>query len=119
MREHDNLTHKAKGNTLNLDNVMLIKGDNMDRATWKLGIVTLLIPGHYVICGTKLKTNKRYLEQAVQHLHPMELRRDVQNAKTELNPQVLEFRPKRKAAPISNLKTYKQLEEGSEPLVEH
>ena len=68
-----------------------------------------------------MKMKKGYMERAVQLLYPMELRCNVPNAKTELNPQVVtEFHPIGNADAVSNLKTYEQLErEGSEPLVEH
>ena len=130
LRERHNLTHKGKVNDIKIGDVMMIKGDNKNRANWKLGVVIELISGRDdVIRGAKLKTNNGYLERAVQHLYPMELHCDVNkpnvmvpNAKsnTELNVEAPEFRPKRNPAVVSNIKTNEQLEEeGSEPLVEY
>ena len=122
LRERHNLTHKSKDNTLNIGDVMLIKGDEKNRAKWKMGIVTELISGRDdVIRGAKLKTNNGILERAVQHLYPMELHCDLKtNDKAELNAKAPEFRPKRHAALVSNIRTNEQLEEeGNGPLVEY
>ena len=101
---------------------MMIKGESKNRANWKLGIVIELILGRDdVIRGAILKTNNGYLERAVQHLYPMELNCDSkQKPGSDLNVKAPEFRPKRNAAAISNIRINEQLqEEESEPLVEH
>ena len=74
-----------------------------------------------MIRGAILKTNNEYLERAVQHLYPMELNCDSkQKPGSDLNVEASEFRPKRNAATVSNIRINEQLQEKeSETLVEH
>ena len=47
----------------------LIKDDNKDRNTWKLGLLEELIAGRDgVVRAVRLRAGKSHLERAVQHL---------------------------------------------------
>lgn len=74
LRERHNLKHKSKDVNIQVGDVVIIKGDEKNRAYWKTGIVVELFTGRYgVIRAAKLRAGKSYLEQAVQQLHYLEL----------------------------------------------
>ena len=123
LRERHNLTHDGKLNHINIGDVMLIKGEERNRAKWKIGIVTKLIRGRdEIVRGAILRAGKDHLERAVQHLYPMELQCDRYVdplLSRELNPDAPIFRPRRTASVISTLRIRDQLEvENNVPIVE-
>ena len=120
LRERHNMSRHNKSNTVNVGDVMLIKGDDKNRSKWKMGIIIELISGKdNVNRGAILKTFNGYLERAVQHLYPMELHCDIESRRKNLNADAPEFRPKRTAAKVSELLTGDQLLHGEEePAVE-
>ena len=74
LRERHNLVHKERQLNLKVGDVVIIRGDEKNRAHWKLGIVTKLIIGRDgVVRAAQLRAGKSYLERAVQHLYPLEL----------------------------------------------
>ena len=78
LRERHDLTHDEQSNNINVGDVMLIKGEQRNRAKWKIGIVSKLISGKDgVVRGAVLKSGRDTLERAVQHLYPMELNCDA------------------------------------------
>ena len=97
-----------------------------------MGIITDLFPGpHNIVRAFRVKTSKSYLESAVHHLHPLELSCDVDGDgdrrtngnvnkdNNKLNPEATEFRPKRNAAAIAELKIIDVIQEENElPQVE-
>ena len=107
LRERHDQTHREKGNTIEIGDVMMIKGDERVRAKWKIGIVTKLIIGKdKVVRGAKLRAGKDHLERAVQHLYPLELNCDrSESGKIELSPKAEVFRPRRNAAIVSEQRT--------------
>eukprot|EP00112_Aurelia_sp_Birch-Aquarium-sp1_P001131 Seg1117.2 transcript_id=Seg1117.2/GoldUCD/mRNA.D3Y31 product="hypothetical protein" protein_id=Seg1117.2/GoldUCD/D3Y31 len=122
LRERHNLKHHGKTNTLNIGDVMLIKGEEKNRGQWRIGIIQQLITGRDgIVRGAKLRAGKSTLERAVQHLYPLELQCDdaTVTRTTELNADAREFRPRRDAAAIATLRMKDQMEEeNQEPLVE-
>ena len=82
-----------------IGDIVIIRGDEKNRNLWKLGKVVRLIFGRDgEIRGAKVQTSNGILERTPQHLYPLELKCDVQAPIVPLNPEVKEFRPKRKAA---------------------
>ncbi len=82
-----------------IGDIVIIRGDEKNRNLWKLGKVVRLISGRdSEIRGAKVQTSNGILERTPQHLYPLELKCDVQAPSAPLNPEVMEFRPKRKAA---------------------
>ena len=114
---------------------MIIKGDEKNRSKWNIGIVVSLITrSDGVVRGARLRAGKNRLERAVQHLYPMELSCDreisplasvttnsVANSAatasstgvvvSELNATASEFRPRRAAAAIADIRINEQAEE--------
>ena len=121
LRERHNLVHKERQLNLKVGDVVIIRGDEKNRAHWKLGIVTKLITGRDgVVRAAQLRAGKSYLERAVQHLYPLELSCDQVpvNNSTSRNDNTHQ-REKRTAAAIADIRTRDQLEEeNSIPLVE-
>ena len=108
LRERHNMTHSGKTNSMAIGDVMLIKGDERNRAKWKIGIVKELITGvDGVVRGAILRAGRDHLERAVQFLYPLELHcdRETEPKPYKLNPTVEAFRPKRKAATVSQQRT--------------
>ena len=122
LRERHSLKHHGKTNTLNIGDVMLIKGKEKNRGHWKFGIIQDLIKGRDgIVRGAKLKAGKLTLEQAVQHLYPLELQCDnaTVTGTMKLNADAREFRPRHDAAAIATLSMRDQAkEDNQEPLVE-
>ena len=115
LRERHDLRHHGKTGKLKEGDVVLIKGEEKNRGKWKLGIVDRLIPGRDgIVRAVRLRAGKSYLERPIQFLYPMELHCDTKEREKEtLNPDVREFRPKRRAAldALQNIKLVHQLEE--------
>ena len=88
---------KKPKNTRNpkVGEVVIIKEDQKPRNTWKLAIVKQLITGRDgIVRGAKLKTaggNNAYLEQAIQHLYPLEC---GNGDAVQLNQEAEEFKPR-------------------------
>ena len=106
LRERHNMKHGGKDSTLQIGEVVVIKGEDKNRGRWKIGIVERLIEGQdKVVRGAKVRVGQSVLERAIQHLYPLELSCDVAVTKpksTELRVDVPEFKPKRDAAAIAN-----------------
>ena len=93
-----------------------------------MGIIADLFPGpDNIVWAVRVKTSESYLERAVQHLYPLELSCDVDRdgvrrtngnlntGNNKLNPVATEFRPKRNAAAIAELKIIDITQEENEP----
>ena len=101
LRERHNATHSGKQARLEIGDVVLIKGEEKNRALWKTGIVTHMIPGRdNVVRAVRLRAGKSFMERPIQFLYPLELNcsgvKEIQNK--ELNAEAREFQPKRRAA---------------------
>ena len=73
-REQHNLVHNSKKLKLKEGDVVIIQGDEKNRAHWKTKIVHQHLPGRNGITrAVKLRAGKSYLERAVQQLYPLEL----------------------------------------------
>ena len=73
LRERHKIVH-GKENQMREGDVVIIKGDEKNRAVWKLGIIDKLLTGRDgVTRAVRLRAGKSYLERAVQHLYPLEI----------------------------------------------
>ena len=112
-------TYKTEGamSIAKVGEVVICHSDDRNKGKWILGIITDLFPGpDNIIRAVRVKISKSYLERAVQHLYPLELSCDVDRdgvrrtngnlntGNNKLNPVATEFRPKRNAAAIAQLK---------------
>ena len=92
LRERHNLKFKGAVAKVKRGDVVIIKGDEKDRNQWKLGIVEEPIPGKDgIVRAVRLRAGKNHLERAVQHLYPLELSCDREEANNRLNPEHLLF----------------------------
>lgn len=102
LRERHSAIHLEKEANMKEGDVVMIKGDEKNRAHWKIGIITNLISGRDgIVRAVKLRAGKSSLERPIQFLYPLELHCDeeVKNrASTQLDARAQEFRPKRRAA---------------------
>ena len=95
------MKHKGQTKALAKGEVVIIKDEERNCNKWKMGIVEELISGwDGVVQAAKLQAGKGTLEQAVQHLYPLELSCDRENVRSSphLDPEALTFRPRRDAA---------------------
>ena len=106
LRERHNLKHSRSSGTVEKGEVVIIKGDEKDRNQWKLGIVEKVLPGKDgVVRAVRLRAGRNQLERPIQHLYPLELSCDIgRNTKTELNPEIPAFRPRRNAAEVAKVR---------------
>ena len=82
----------------------IILDESRNRHSWKLEIVGELIVGRdRNIRAAKMRAGKGVMEQAMQHLYPLELSVDRKPmASSSLNPLAPAFRPTRAAAATAN-----------------
>ena len=109
LRERHNLSDKHKLATNHIGDVVIIKGESKNGQHWKLIIVEKLHSvKNNVIRAVGLQTKKKYLEQPIQLLYPMELHcSTVRNTEAKLNPNVEESSSsqlKRKTAAVAKVK---------------
>jgi hypothetical protein len=121
LREQHDLTHVDRTNTIAVGDILLIKGEQRNRAKWKIGIVEKLISGRdNVVRGAVLRAGRDKLERVVQHLYPMELSCDA-SRNHRFDPEAKPFTPRvrRQATLKSELRTKEVLKyESTEPEVE-
>ena len=97
--KHRLLQQDKKTDSPEVGDIVIIRGDEKNRNLWKLGKVVRLILGRDgEIRGAKVQTGNGILERTPQHLYPLELKCDFNDSKQPLNPDVVEFRPRRGAA---------------------
>ena len=93
--------------------VILIKGDDKHRGKWNSGIIEELYKGKdKLIRAVKLRSRKTYSERPIQLLYPLELSCDTwkrqktvhQCSKQPLNVNGNEFKPRRNAAAIAEVR---------------
>ena len=66
LRERHNLKHRKKESEVKVGEVVVIKGDEQNRAQWNIGIITDVYPGKDgKVRAVKLRAGKSYLERAV------------------------------------------------------
>ena len=86
------IPHRPTGEPKPAD-VVLVQTDNKNRGKWPLAIVQEAYPGKDgIVQAVCLKTSNGMLERPVQHLYPMELTCDVDQA-VQLNPEAPSFAP--------------------------
>ena len=121
MRERHNLKHNKRESEVKTGEVVVIKGDEKNKAQWKIGIITEVYPGRDgKVRAVKLRAGKTYMERAFQHLYPLKLSCDIQPEKPSiLSGNAEEFHPRRNAAAIARIKINDAAaEESEEPLNE-
>ena len=122
LRERHDLTHHDRENAIGVGDVMLVKGEQRNRAKWRIGIVQKLIVGRDgVIRGAVLRSGRDKIERALQHLFPMELSCDSKPQERSLNPVAEPFSPRirRQAAIRSEERTREVINyENTDPEVE-
>ena len=115
--KHD-MKHKSSEKEIKVGEIVMVKGEDKRRGTWKIGRVDELFVGKDGITrGVRIKTARGFLERPVQLLYPLELHCDVNtndeiqlgktkdgNENVKLNPEASTFRPKRTAAAIASIK---------------
>ena len=98
LRERHNLSHKEKPVKININDVVMIKGDEKNWGKWKIGIIENIFMGKdNTIRSIRIRTEKNVIERPIHLLYPMELHYVTQTDKT-LNVNAEEFRRKRSAA---------------------
>ena len=122
LREKHDMRRKSQMHkSIKLGDVVLIKGDNKNRGKWNIGIVTKLFKGKDdEIRAVELRAGRDKLERAIQHLYPLELSCDVNRQPHDpLNVNANEFRPRRNAAAIAELRMKDQATaDREEPYIE-
>ena len=69
LRERNNLNHKDKLADIEINDVVIIKGESKNRGYWKFAIVENVHSWNdNVIRAVGLRTSKNYLEQPIQLL---------------------------------------------------
>uniref|UniRef100_A0A7M5XLD8 DUF5641 domain-containing protein n=2 Tax=Clytia hemisphaerica TaxID=252671 RepID=A0A7M5XLD8_9CNID len=118
LRERHQLKNN-EGSQFKEGDVVIIKGDERNRANWNLGIIDKMMPGKDgIIRAVRLRAGKNFLERAPENLFPLELSVEPK-AKKPLPEEVKRERPRRTAKTIAKLKISDQAnEEGNVPLVE-
>ena len=93
---------------INIDDVVMIKGEEKNRGQWKIGFVNHLYIGKdNIIWLAQLRIGKKLIDWPIKLLCPLELHcegittTNEDEKKNELNPSAKEFRPERTAAEIA------------------
>ena len=77
LRERHNFSHKEKPVKININCVVMIKGDEKSRGKWKIGIIENIFVGkNNTIRSIRIRTGKNVIERPIQLLYPMELHCD-------------------------------------------
>ena len=108
--------------------IVTVHSDDRNKGKWTLRKITDVFPGpDGNVLAVRVKTSKSYLERAVQHFYPLELscdidrndsyqaEKDVTTESYKLNPKATEFRSKRNAAAIAELKISDVIQNEREP----
>ena len=112
LRERHNMKCKTNQQEIKVGDVVMIKGEDKRRGTWKVGIISEVYPGKdEEIRGVQVRTSTGILNRPIQLLYPLELHCDdirskqqVGNKSKKLNVQAREFTPRRTAATIASLR---------------
>ena len=81
--------------------VVVIKGDEVKRGKWKIGIIDTLKKGRNgVVRAARLRAGRSYLERTIQQLYPLKLSCD-RKKRSSLNALVEEFKPRRRAGTVA------------------
>ena len=122
--ERHNMTHKTKVVKIDIEDMVIMKGEDRRRGKWKIGTAKELYQGKdQEIQSVQIKTAKGCLERPIQLLYPLEVycneitsdnavpkteevprNGDNQSKPDELNVNASEFRPKRTAPIIGSIK---------------
>ena len=104
---------KTKQQEIKVGDVVMIKGEDKQRGTWKVGIISEVYPvKDNEIRGVQVKTTTGFPDRPIQLLYPLELhcndvRRNCNNENKvtkKLNVQAREFAPRRTASAIASVR---------------
>ena len=101
LRERHVMKNNKSEVKLKAGDVVLIKGKEINRGKWNIGIVEEMIKGwDGIVRVVKLRAGKSHLEQPIQHLYPLELERKArkESRDAKLDAATPEFRPRRNTA---------------------
>ena len=71
LQERHNMIHKAKEFNINVENIVMNKGNDKKREIWKIKIIQEMYRGNnQVIQAVGIKTSNGYLERTIQLLYP-------------------------------------------------
>ena len=107
------MKNKQRYMEIAIGDVVLIKGGDKHRGKWNIGIVEELFEGKdNVIRVVKLRSRKTYIERPIQFFDPLELSCDTwkrhktvhQCSKQPLNVDANEFKPRRNAAAVAEVR---------------
>ena len=113
LREKHNMKNSQRHMEIEIGDVVLIKGNDRHRGRWNIGIVEELHEGQdKVIRAVKRRSRKTYIERPIQFPYPLELSCDTwkrqklvhQCSKQPLNANASEFKPRRNAAAIAEVR---------------
>ena len=77
LRERHNLNHKVKPVKININNVIMIRGDEKNQGKWKIGIIENIFMGKdNTIRSIRVRCGKNVIERPIQLLYPIELHCD-------------------------------------------
>ena len=108
------MMHNTKEMKIEVGYVVLIKGEEKNKGKWGIRKVEELYKGKDdVIRGVKLRTPKSHTERPIQYLYPLELHCEMEKSTRKskntnhkkLNADAKEYRPRRTAAAIAEMRT--------------
>ena len=107
LREKYNLKHKDKTFKINVEDIVLINGEEKNRGYWKIGIVNQLYIGKgNNIRVAQLRIGEELIDRRIQLLYLLQLHcegitvTNEDEKKNKSNPCSTEFRPKRTTTEI-------------------
>ena len=101
LRERHNVKNQVKEMNAKHGDVVVIKGDEVKRGKWKIGITDTLKKGRNgVVRAARLRAGRSYLERTIQQLYPLKLSCD-RKKRSSLNALVEEFKPRRRAGTVA------------------
>ena len=110
LRERHNLKFNSTALVPDVNEIVLIRGDEPNRGKWKIGRVESLIVGKDgVTRAVTLRCGNSFLQRAVQQLYPLELSCDKNKDTSVLNVNAREFKPMREAARIASTRINDQI----------
>ena len=113
LRERHNTKNNQRHMEIPIRDVVLIKRNDKHRGKWNIGIFEELYEGKdIVIRAVKLRSRKTYIERPIQFLYRFELNCDTwegqktvhQCSKQPLSVNASEFKPRRNAAVIAEVR---------------
>ena len=111
-RERHNMLHQPKEMQISLDDIVLIKDDEIHRGEWNIGMIDKLYRAKDgVIRAVGLRTSKSYIERPIQYLYLLDLYCNVEKQPSSVNTNTLtldanakEYQLQRTAAEVAEIR---------------